>query len=76
MTAGDRLRLQRPPRKAKQHLIDYYHHAEQMGYWGPQMRRVLIALIPKPGATHEGQLRPRGILPMLHRIYMKIRRHV
>ena len=39
------------------------------------MTHVLIALIPKPGATHEGQLRPIGILPMLYRIYMKIRRH-
>ena len=63
------------PRKAKQQLIDYYHHAEQVGSWGPQMQHVLIALIPKPGATHEGQLRPIGILPMLYRIYMKIRRH-
>ena len=39
------------------------------------MQHVLIALIPKPGATHEGRLRPIGILPMLYRIYMKIRRY-
>ena len=38
------------------------------------MTHVLVALIPKPGAQHEGQLRPIGILPMLYRIYMKIRR--
>ena len=60
------------PMKAKQQLIDYYHHAEQAGYWGPHMQHVLIALIPKPGATHEGQLRPIGILPMLYRVTVKL----
>ena len=38
------------------------------------MTHILIALIPKAGATHEGQLRPIGILPMLYRVYMKLRR--
>ena len=60
------------PAKAKQQLIDYFHHAEALGEWCPQMKHILIAPIPKAGATHEGQLRPIGILPMLYRVYMKL----
>ena len=35
-----------------------------------------MTLSPKPGAEHEGQLRPIGLLPMIYRLWMAVRKPV
>ena len=44
------------------------------GRWPEALRQVVVALNPKPKATHEGQLRPIGLLPMVYRLWMAFRR--
>ena len=34
----------------------------------------IVALIPKAGATHEGELRPIAFLPYIDRIWMAVRK--
>ena len=60
--------------KLKQSLINIIHRAEKEGVWPQGIKKSTIALINKPGATHEGQLRPIGLLTYVYRTWMAIRR--
>ena len=46
------------PRVLKEALLKWIHRAESEGVWPEGFNVAHIALIGKPGATHEGQLRP------------------
>ncbi len=48
--------------------------AEKHGEWPRAMRQGTVALIPKEGATHTGELRPIVILPFFYRIWAASRR--
>ena len=47
---------------------------ESAGRWPEALRHNIIALVPKPGATHEKQLRPIGLLSYVYRVWMVIRK--
>jgi hypothetical protein len=55
-------------------LARFYNRWEQQGAWPPTIRNAVIALIEKPGAKSEAQLRPIGILLYIYRIWMAIRK--
>ena len=55
-------------------LARHLNRFEAAGEWPESLRQVLVALNPKDGATHEGQLRPIRLLPMLYRVWMAGRR--
>ena len=55
-------------------LAKFYNQWEHNGHWPPAIKRSVIALIEKPGATTEGQLRPIGILSYVYRVWMAIRK--
>ena len=62
------------PEHYKVSLIDILHKAEEDGFWPDGIKKGTIALINKPGAEHEGQLRHIGLLTYVHRIWMALRR--
>lgn len=43
-------------------LADFHNEWDSQGAWPEAVKRAIIALIPKPGAETEGQLRPIGVL--------------
>ncbi len=49
------------------------NEAELDGEWPEEIRIAIIALMTKEGASHEGELRPIGMLPYIYRIWMAIR---
>ena len=55
-------------------LIEILHQVEKEGRWPENLRYSTVTLTPKPKATHEGQLRPIGLLPMIYRIWMSVRK--
>lgn len=48
---------------------------EEAGTWPESIRRVIYAMIPKSKAENEAQLRPKGLLPYIYRVWMAIRKH-
>lgn len=54
-------------------LARIFNHAERRGRWPSELRHVTVALLTKEGATHEGQLRPIGLTPVLYRLYTAAR---
>ena len=62
------------PAQHKQRLVDILHKAERDGYWPEETKESTIALINKPAAEHEGQLRPIDLLTYIYRIWMALRR--
>jgi hypothetical protein len=48
---------------------------ERAGRWPKDLSRSFVALIPKQGASHEGQLRPIALLPYIYRIWAACRKH-
>ena len=58
----------------KQGLINIIHRAEKEGVWPQGIKKNTVALINKPGAAHEGQLRPIGLLTYVYRTWMAMRR--
>ena len=55
-------------------LAEFYNTWEKRGKWPQVLNNSIIALVPKAGATHEGQLRPIGIMPYIYRLWMAARR--
>ena len=47
---------------------------EKEGRWPAPLGIILIALIPKEGATKEADLRPIGLTPMICRLWMCLRK--
>ena len=43
-------------------LASFYNVGEKKGSWPASIRNAIVALIEKPGAKTEAQLRPIGIL--------------
>ena len=66
--------LQALPTMWTDQLAAFYNEWEKRGAWPRSIRNAVVALIEKPGAKNEGQLRPIGILSYLYRIWMAIRR--
>ena len=62
------------PKAWTDRLATFYNQWEARGHWPPAIRRAVIALIAKQGATSEAQLRPIGILSYIYRIWMAIRK--
>ena len=60
------------PDNIKQGLIQILHKAEETGRWPEGIKKSTIALINKPGAEHEGQLRPIGLLTYAYKIWMAL----
>ena len=44
------------------------------GSWPEGLRQNIVALVPKAGATHEEQLRPKRLLSYVYRIWMVVRK--
>ena len=63
------------PRVLKEALLKWIHRAEREGAWPEGFNVAHIALIDKPGATHEGQLRPICLLPYVYRAWMRMRKN-
>ena len=55
-------------------LADILNRVEQKGEWPQELRQVMVALNPTPGAEREGQLRPIGLLPTIYRLRMAVRK--
>ena len=51
------------PKRAYTHMAGIMSQAEAAGRWPEQLRITQVSLIEKEGATHEGKLRPIGVLP-------------
>ncbi len=51
-----------------------YNYWERAQRWPGALRYSVTALIPKPGAQLEHQLRPIGVLPYVYRVWMAIRK--
>ena len=62
------------PRVLKEELLKWLHRCEETGEWQEGFACSLVTLIAKPGAQHEGQLRPIGLLPYVYRVWMKMRK--
>ena len=62
------------PRILKEELIKWMQKCEETGEWPEDFSHTLVTLIAKPGAQHEGQLRPIGLLPYVYRVWMKMRK--
>jgi len=54
-------------------LARIFTNAERAGRWPDAMKQVTVALLPKDGARHEGQLRPIGLTPVIYRVYTMVR---
>ena len=59
------------PPAAKQQLVDILNEIERRLAWPPQLKQIMIYLIPKP--LPGGGDRPIGLLCMLHRLWELIR---
>ena len=55
-------------------LASLLNDSEELGKWPTLMGRPIIALIPKPGAEHEGEMRPIALLPYVYRLWMCVRK--
>ena len=55
-------------------LAELLNDSEELGKWPSLMGRPIVALIPKPGAEHEGEMRPIALLPYVYRLWMCIRK--
>ena len=66
--------LEALPPKWTDQLARFYNKWEEQGAWPPSIRSAVVALIEKPGAKSEAQLRPIGILSYIYRIWMAIRK--
>ena len=66
--------LQQLPHEAFEQLADFCRRCEIAGKWPEALRGFTVALIHKPKATHEGALRPIGLLPYIYRIWMAVRK--
>ena len=55
-------------------LATFLTQWEGTGQWPDALRQNIIALVPKPGAAHEKQLRPIGLLSYVYRMWMVIRK--
>ena len=53
-------------------LVLILKHAEATGGWQAAVELVIIVLLPKP----DGGFRPIGLLPMLPRLWMRVRKGV
>ena len=55
-------------------LATFMNQWESAGAWPEPLRHNIIALVPTPGAAHEKQLRPSGLLNYVYRVWMVIRK--
>ena len=62
--------LEALPPKWTDQLARFYNRWEERGARPPSIRSAVVALIEKPGAKSEAQLRPIGILSYIYRIWM------
>lgn len=66
--------LRRLPGAWIRRLSDFYTEWEAQSAWPESATRAIIALIPKPGAETEGQLRPTGLFTYTCRVWQAIRK--